>query len=158
VQLLSKGSWWGGIHRIKQHLAHAKGNIKACKKVLDDLKVEMLGHIGAYQAGKAKNRKMQKEIGKGALANDPQDRIPSFEESCTFPIDPYATPFQKNHPREEVELVGGSSSGSGTSNVKRTHTNLESFFVPCTIPGAQPTIDAKWKKMEKDVAWECIAR
>ena len=30
--------------------------------------------------------------------------------------------------------------------------------MPRTTLGAQPTIDAKWKKMEKDVACECIAR
>ena len=148
----------GGIHRIKQHLAHAKGNVRACPKVPDDLKAEMVAHLEAYQADKAKNKKMQKEIGKGALGigSDPQDRIPSFEESCTFPIDPYTNPIQKKHNREE-ELVGGFGSSS-TSNVKRARSNLESFFVPRTIPGAQPTIDAKWKKMEKDAAWECIAR
>ena len=46
--------------------------------------------------------------------------------------------------------VGGSSS-------KRARGNLESFFVPRTTLGAQPTIDAKWK-MERKAAWECIAR
>jgi hypothetical protein len=41
---------------------------------------------------------------------------------------------------------------------KRPRGNLESFLVPRTTPGAQPTIDAKWKKIEREVAWKCIAR
>ena len=45
-----------------------------------------------------------------------------------------------------------------TSVSKRPRGNLESFFVPRTTPGAQPTIDAKWKKIEREAAWECIAR
>ena len=61
------------------------------------------------------------------------ERIPSFEESSSFPIplhDPYTNPREKDHPREE-EDVGGSSS----KRVRGTG-NLESFFVPCTTPGA----------------------
>jgi hypothetical protein len=38
----------GGIHRLKQHLAHARGNVKPCLKIFDDLKAEMLGHIEAF--------------------------------------------------------------------------------------------------------------
>ena len=91
---------------------------------------------------------MQKEIGKGALSNDPQDRIPNIEQLCTFPVDPYTNPIQKNHPREEIELVGGFGSGtSSTSNMKRARGNMESFFVARTIASAQTTIYAKWKKL-----------
>ena len=31
----------GGIHRIKQHLAHTRGQIKPCKFVSEELKAEM---------------------------------------------------------------------------------------------------------------------
>jgi hypothetical protein len=44
----------------------------------------------------------------------------------------------------------------GTPNPKRTR--VDTFFVPCTTIVAQRTIGSKWKKMEKEVVWECIAR
>jgi hypothetical protein len=153
-----KGVGGGGIHRIKQHLAHARGNVKPCKEVPDELKAKMMGLLEGYQAEKAKNKKLQKEVGRSSggtrtrFDSDPQDRMPSFEESSAFPIhgyDPYTNP-------REVEHVGGS--GVGASGSKRPRGNLDSFFLPRTIPGSQPTIDAKWKKIEKEVAWECIAR
>jgi hypothetical protein len=147
----------GGIHRIKQHLTHARGNIKPCLKVSNELKDEMQGLLDAFQSDKAKNKNVQKEVGRSSSGtrfdSDLQDRMPSFEESSVFPIpgrDPYT------NPREEVEHVGGSGVGASTS--KRSRGNLESFLVPRTTPGAQPTIDAKWKKIEREVAWECIAR
>jgi len=132
----------GGIHRLKQHLAHARGNVKPCLKVFDNLKVEMLGYLESYEADKAKNKKVQNEIGKRTssvqIESDLHEKTPSFEEFSSFPIhDPYTNPNQKNHSGEEQ--VGGS-----TSNVKRPHGNLASFFVPRTTPGARPTIDAKW--------------
>ena len=72
----------------------------------------------------------------------PQNEMPSFEESSSFPI------------RGRV--------GPRASNFKRprrgTGRGLDSFFVSRTTLGAQPTIDAKWKKMEKEAAWECTAR
>jgi hypothetical protein len=145
----------GGINRIKQNLAHARGNIKPYSEVSDELKAEMQGHLDAYQAEKAKNKKVQKEVGRSSSGtqfdSDIQDRMPSFEESFVFPIpehDPYT------NPREEH--VGGS--GVGVSASKRPRGNLESFFVPRTTPSAHPTIDAKWKKIEMEVVWECIAR
>ena len=100
---------------------------------------------------------MQKETGQSTssiqIKDDPRETIPSFEESSSFPMhDPCTNPTQKNHPREE--LVGGPR----TSNVKRAYTNLDSFFVPWTTPGAQPTTDTKRKKMEKEAYWECTAR
>jgi hypothetical protein len=58
-----KGVGGGGIHRIKQHLAHARGNVKPCKKVSDELKAEMMGHIENYQAEKAKTKKLKKRGG-----------------------------------------------------------------------------------------------
>jgi hypothetical protein len=132
----------GGINRIKQHLAHARANLKPCKKVSHELKVETQGHLDAYQADKAKNKKVRKEVGRSSsgtqFESDLQDRIPSFEESSALPIhgrDPYT------NPREEH--VGGS--GVGVSASKRPRGNLESFFVPRTTPGAQPTIE-----MEED--------
>jgi hypothetical protein len=146
-----------GIHRIKQHLANARGNIKPCLKVFDELKAEMMGLLESFQADKAKNKKVRKEVGRSSggtrFDSDPQDRMPSFEESSAFPI-PRRDPC--TNPREEVEHVGGS--GAGASGSKRPRVNLDSFILPRTTPGSQPTIDAKWKKMEREVAWECIAR
>ena len=52
----------GGIHRIKEHLAHAGGNIKPCLKVSDNLKAEMLALLESYQAEKAKHKKIQSEM------------------------------------------------------------------------------------------------
>jgi hypothetical protein len=119
----------GGIHRIKQHLANARGNIKPCLKVSDELKAEMMGLLEGFQADKAKNKKVKKEVGRSSggtrFDSDPQDRMPSFEESSAFPIpgrDPYT------NPREEVEHVGGS--GAGASGSKRPRGNLDSFFYP----------------------------
>jgi hypothetical protein len=145
----------GGINRIKQYLAHARRNIKPCLEVSDELKAEMQGHLDAYQVEKAKNKKVQKEVGRSSSGtqfdSDLQGRMPSFEESSAFPIpgrDPYT------NPREEH--LGGS--GVGASASKRPRGNLESFFVPHTTPGAQPTIDPKWKKIGREAAWEFISR
>ena len=136
----------GGIHRIKQHLANARGNITPCEKVPDALKVEMQASIDSYREEKAKKKKVQKEVGSGSATQFHSDtdfpdshRIPSFEESSAFPIpmhDPYTNPSQRNNPRGEH--VGGS--GVGASASKRPRGNLESFFVPRTTPGAQPTL------------------
>ena len=76
--------------------------------------------------------------------------IPSFEESSSFPVG-----MEEGH-RDEPKNVF--SLGPSASNLKRTHKGLESFFVPRTTPGSQPTIDAKWKKMEKEATWECTTR
>jgi hypothetical protein len=126
-------------------------------KVYDELKAEMMGLLEGFQADKAKNKKVPKEVGRSSggtrFDSDPQDRMPSFEESSTFPIpgrDPYT------NPREEVEHVGGS--GASTSGSKRPRGNLDSFFLPRATPSSQPTIDAKWKKTEREATWECIAR
>ena len=112
-----------GIHRIKQHLAHARGNIKPCLEVFDELKAEMQGHLDAYQAEKANNKKVRKEVGRSSSGtqfdSDLQDIMPSFEESSAFPIpgrDPYTNP-------REVEHVGGS--GVGASASKRPRANIE---------------------------------
>jgi hypothetical protein len=147
----------GGIHRIKQHLANARGNIKPCLEVSDELKAEMMGLLEGFQEDKSKTKKAKKEVGRSSggtrFDSDPQDRMPSFEESSAFPIlghDPYT------NPREEVEHVGGS--GAGASGSKRPLGNLESFFLPRTTPSSQPTIYAKWKKIEREAAWECIVR
>ena len=95
---------------------------------------------------------MQKEIGR-SCSSDFLERNPSFEESSSFPNpshDPYTIP------REENVAVGGV--GSKTSQFKKPCGSLGSFFQPCTTFGAQPAIDVKWKKVEKEVAWKCIAR
>jgi hypothetical protein len=129
----------GGIHRIKQHLANARGNIKPCLNVSDELNAEMMGLLEAFQADKAKNKKVRKEVGRSSggtrFDSDPQDRMPSFEESSAFPIpgrDPYT------NPREEVEHIGGS--GAGASGSKRPRGNLDSFFLPRTTPGSHPLL------------------
>jgi hypothetical protein len=114
----------GGIHRIKQHLAHARGNIKPCLEVSDELKVEMQGLLEAFQADKANNKKVRKGVGRSSggtrFDSDLQDRMPSFEESSTFPI-PGCYPY--TNPRDEVEHVGGS--GASASAFKRPHGNLD---------------------------------
>jgi hypothetical protein len=74
--------------------------------------------------------------------NDPEDHIPSFEESSTFPI---------AHRDEHV-------SSPSSSNLKRARKGLDSFFVPRTTPSVQPTLDAKWKNKEKKASWKCIGR
>jgi hypothetical protein len=126
-------------------------------KVSDELKVEMQGLLDAFEADKAKNKKVRKEVGRSSSGtrfdSDLQDRMHSFEESSTFPI-PVCDPC--TYPREELEHVGGSGAGALAS--KKPRGNLDSFFVLRTTPGAQPTIDAKWKKIERKVAWECTAR
>jgi len=154
----------GGIHRFKQHLAGARGNVEPCRKVSDDLRAEMLSSIEAYQEEKAKAKKIQEDIGRSSMpfeddidydpeggdCETPQGHLTSFEESSSFPI------------------RGRGRHRASNSNLKRPRTTpgttpisnrgLDSYFVPRTTPGAQPTIDAKWKKMEKEAAWECIAR
>jgi hypothetical protein len=48
----------GGIHKIKQNLANARGNIKPCLEVPDELKDEMMGLLEGYQEDKSKNKKV----------------------------------------------------------------------------------------------------
>ena len=142
----------GGINRLKQHLVGTRGNVRPCLKVSDDLRAEMLGLLESYHAEKSKNKRVQKDIGR-SCSSDFLDRNPSFEESSSFlnpNHDPYTITGQDNAP------VGGV--GSSTSQFKKPHGSVEPFFQPCTAPGAQPTIDAKWKKVEKEATWECIAR
>jgi hypothetical protein len=138
----------GGIHRIKEHLAHARGQVEPCTSVSAELKAEMQNLLESFQVEKAKTKKIKKDIGKSqiddAFHNDPEGHIPSFEESSSFPVG-------LGHRDEHV-------SGPSASSLKRARKGLDSFFVPCTTPGSQPTIDAKWKKIEKELAWECIAR
>ena len=77
------------------------------------------------------------------MLSDPdfEEYMPSFEDSSNL----------------SVNVREGSSSGL---NLKRivAHKGIDTFFVPRTTPGSQPTLDAKWKKIEKWVAYECIAR
>jgi hypothetical protein len=73
--------------------------------------------------------------------DDPQDQLHSFEESSSFSV---------GHREEHIF-------GPSLFNLKGPHNRLDSFFVSCTTLGAQPTIDATWKKME-EADWECIAR
>ena len=98
MQLLWEENGWGGIHRIKQHLAHARGNVEQCPKVSDDLRAEMLSSIEAFQEEKAKEKKLQKDIGRSSIPvefdsdyegddhDTPQNEMPSFEESSSFPV------------------------------------------------------------------------
>ena len=61
MQLLwEENSWGGGIHRIKQHLAHARGNVEPCPKVSDDLRAKMLGSIEAFQRIKSQGKEASK--------------------------------------------------------------------------------------------------
>ena len=64
MQLKWEENCGGGIHRIKQHLAHAQGNVQPCPKVFDDLRAKMLSSIEAYQEEKAKTKKIQEDIGR----------------------------------------------------------------------------------------------
>ena len=106
----------------------------------------MLGSIEAFQEEKAKAKKLQKDIGTSSMSlefdsdydgddlDTPQNEMPSFEESSSFPIKGRVGPRASNFKRPR----------------RGTGRGLDSFFVPRTTPGAQPTIDAKWKKMEKE--------
>ena len=102
----------------------------------------------SYQVEKARAKKIKKYVAK-IQADDPFT-IPSFEESSSFPVG-----MEEGH-RDEPKNVF--SLGPSASSLKRTCKGVDSFFVPRTTPGSQPTVDAKWKKIEKEVAWECIAR
>eukprot|EP00253_Pinus_taeda_P027317 PITA_27317 len=130
----------GGINRIKEHLTHWRGQVKPYANVYDDLKAEMQSLIESYNEEKGKNKRLKKDITKSqkddVLFSDPdfEAYMPSFEESSSFPS----------------KVRKGSSSGL---NLKRTTTRkgIDSFFVPRTTPSSQPTLDAKWKKIEKKV-------
>ena len=56
MQLLWEENCWRGFHRIKQHLAHGRGNVEPCPKVSDDLKAKKLSSIEAYQEEKTKTK------------------------------------------------------------------------------------------------------
>ena len=97
----------------------------------------MLSSIEAYQEEKAKTKKIQET---------PQGHLTSFEESSSFPV------------RGRGRRRASSLNPKRPCSTSTSSRGLDSFFVPRTTPGAQPIIDAKWKKMEKEAAWECIAR
>jgi hypothetical protein len=108
----------------------------------------MKNHFAFYQEEKSRSNKVKKYVGK-SQANDPFT-IHTFEESSRFPIG-----LGVGH-RDEFEIVF--SLGHSASCLKRAFKFLNSFFVPDTNPSSQPTINSKWKKIEKEVGWECIAR
>jgi hypothetical protein len=51
----------GGIHRIKQHLAHERGQVEPCSSVSVELKEKMQGLLESFQVEKAKNKKIKKD-------------------------------------------------------------------------------------------------
>ncbi len=130
MQFLWEEHWWGGINRVKQHLAHARGNVELCPSVPNDLRAEMLNSIEAYRAKKAKNKKIQKDIGKSSRPNEsdsdynseetPEDQIPSFQGSTTIP-----------------------------AKGKRPRTGLDSFLYPALPPMLNPPLmlnGRRWRK------------
>ena len=90
----------------------------------------MLCLLESYQDEKAKNKRAQKEIGR-SCSSDFLEGNPSFEESSSFP-----NPAHDSYtiPREESVVVSGV--GSSTSQFKKPHGSLESFFQPRTTPDA----------------------
>ena len=90
--------------------------------------------LESFQVKKTKTKKIKKDIERiqidDAFHNDHEGRIPSFEESSSFPVG-------LGHRDEHV-------SSPSASSLKRERKGLDSFFVPHTTPGAQPNIDAKW--------------
>ena len=56
------------MHRLKQSLAGARGNVETCRKVFDDLRAEMLSSIEAFQEEKAKTKKIQEDIGRSSMS------------------------------------------------------------------------------------------
>lgn len=64
----------------------------------------------------------------------------SFEDSYSFPA-----------------RVGDEDNfGPSSTSIKWSYKKIASFFVPHTTLGAQPTIEAKLKKIMKEFAYECM--
>ena len=126
----------GGIHRIKQHLAHARGNIKPCLKVSDNLKAEMFALLESYQAEKAKHKKIQSEIGRSSSQMESRERIPSFEESSSFPIplhDPYKT-LGKNTILEKKKLLVAVHQKGPVALVTLSHSLYPTLRLVLSLP------------------------
>ena len=76
----------------------------------------------------------------GGDCETPQGHLTSFEESSSFPV--------RGRGRHRASNSNLKRPRSTPVTTPMSNKGLESFFVPRTTPGAQPTIDAKWKKME----------
>ena len=97
----------------------------------------MLSSI-AYQEEKAKTKKIQEDIGRSSMPFDdeidydpeggdcetPQGHFTSFEESSSFPV--------RGRGRRRASNLNPKRPRSASTNSR----GLDSFFVPCTTPGA----------------------
>jgi hypothetical protein len=98
----------------------------------------MQGLIEAFQLDKVKNKKIKKDIGRSqiddAFDNDPEDHIPSFEESSSFHV---------GHRDEHV-------SGPSSSNLKRARKGLTLSLYPTSPLVLNPPLmlnGRRWRRM-----------
>ena len=52
----------GGITRLKQHLAHQKGQVSGCPNVTTEIRTEMMRHLISVQEKKKDKRKQTEEV------------------------------------------------------------------------------------------------
>ena len=52
----------GGITRLKQHLAHQKGQVSGCPNVTTEIRTEMMRHLMGVQDKKKDKRKQTEEV------------------------------------------------------------------------------------------------
>jgi hypothetical protein len=109
----------GGITRLKYHLAGKKGQVEACKNVLDDVKWQMKQLIAEIELNDERRKGTRNEIGSIGCAD------PDSQEGSTSVSDSRGRP-----PTPTVQ-----SSPSATQTIKEM-----SFFAPRTTPGSQPCI------------------
>ncbi|KAG6532149.1 hypothetical protein ZIOFF_005987 [Zingiber officinale] len=111
----------GGITRLKYHLAGIEGNVKACKKVSDDVKWQMKQLINSLNKKQEQRKRLRNEIGgsSSASVNDREEPVMGIPSST---------------------LGGSSNLNARCSSQSESKAKPQSFFPPRTTQGAQPGI------------------
>jgi hypothetical protein len=117
----------GGIHKLKEHLAGVKGDVKCCLKVDADTKF-----------------RMQESLNETALKKKRSAEI--FDDE--HPFGPNVVELTDDGTSVDVP-----TSSRPKKKATTTQASCKDFFAPSTTPGAQPTI--KSVLAGKKVVHEC---
>jgi hypothetical protein len=161
------GGVGGGIHRLKEHLAGIKGQVKSCEaplEVIGHIREEMKKVLHDYQQDKAREKSIQAEIGRKRAAN------PTFDYEDSPSLHSTGGGVRHRDPFHYVPPPLDSENSLNPPNRKRTNS-IQSYFTPPPTSGSnnanvsqvqpiqnQPTLDDHWKKQYREIVYEYIAR
>ena len=132
----------GGINRMKQHLAGAKGNVVSCKKVTPDVRFLLQGSL-KENSEKAKEKR-------GVLEDDENPFGPSVNQFDGDEVEEVTLPPAQTMGIQGESHQGGQPTSSKRKSLKRpATTTLGTFFKSGMLDPSQPTIKACMQSKEK---------